>query len=79
MTLRSNCAYTSDNTDLIIIIRGKVYSSTTKGCYKFRAVLANKRNGIVYEKKNYKIPFHVPKKYNWKQVTKKDIPFLLEF
>lgn len=41
-------SYTNDNTDLLLTVF-KVYA-ISKGYYKIRGILTNKRNGIVYEK-----------------------------
>lgn len=65
MKLIKGRTYTNDVSDLAIKILNHVYYSS-KGYVKFKGLLYNKRNGIVYETKNYKLDSDVPEKSNWR-------------
>ena len=65
MKLIKGCTYTCDTSDLAIKVLNHVYYSG-KGYVKFKGLLYNKRNGIVYETKNYKLDSDIPEKFNWR-------------
>lgn len=53
MILSTGATYTNNTTDLAITIKNIHYESAVY--YKVRAVIFNKKNGIVYENKHYKL------------------------
>jgi len=66
MTLRKGLTYTNDSTDLAIRVLSSVYKSTNH--IKFRGLLFNKRNGIVYEMENYKLPLNIAETHSWEEL-----------
>lgn len=66
MELIKGQSYTCDATDLAIKVIANLYYSNSKRQYRFKGMLYNKKNGIVYETKNYKIDKDIPKKFNWR-------------
>jgi hypothetical protein len=51
MTLSRGGTYTNETSDLAITIKNIYYENSK--CYKVKAVIFNKRNGIIYEDKSF--------------------------
>lgn len=63
MKLRKGVSYTTKITHLAIKILSTAYVGSNT--IKFKGLLYNKRNGIIYEQKNYKLPKNIPEFVGW--------------